>query len=54
MKSGQDYCYVQALGNMKDQDVDENGCLGSCCYREDYLCFILFFDFPYGQSRNSV
>ena len=33
------------LGNMKEQDVNENGWSGSGCYIIDgYLCSVLFID----------
>ena len=44
MKSGQDNCYVQGLENMNEQDVNEKGWSGSCCYSDNYLCSVLFLD----------
>ena len=38
------YCYVQALANMNDQDVNGNGWPGSSCYIDGYLCSVLFLD----------
>ena len=35
---------MQALGNMNEQDVNENGWPGSCCYSDHYLCSVLFLD----------
>ena len=35
--SGKDYCYVQALGNMNENDWP-----GSCCYIDCYMCSVLF------------
>ena len=40
------YCYVQALANMNEQDVNGNGWPGSGCYIDGYLCsdyFLTFF-----------
>ena len=42
-KIGLHYCYVQALANMNEQDVNGNGRPGSCCYIDGYyfvLCII--------------
>ena len=44
MKSGPHYCYVQALANMNEQDVNGNGWPGSGCYIDGYLCPVLFLD----------
>ena len=44
MKSGPHYCYVQAVANMNEQDVNGNGWPGSGCYIDGYLCSVLFLD----------
>ena len=36
--------YVQAQGNMNEQEVNENLWRGRCCYIDGYLCSVLFFD----------
>ena len=41
-KSGHDYCFMQALGNMNEQDVNENSWPSSYCCVDGYLCSVLF------------
>ena len=35
---------MQALGNMNEQGVNENGLPGSCCFSDGYLRSVLFRD----------
>ena len=35
---------MPAIENMNEQDVNENGCPGRCCYIDGYLCSVFFFD----------
>ena len=57
-KSGQNYFNMQALGYMNEQDVNENGWPGRCCYSDGYLCSVLFLDvfssvlFPEGAAHS--
>ena len=41
---GPHYCYVQALGNMNELDMNWNGWPGCCCYVDGYLSSVLFLD----------
>ena len=40
MENGLDYCYVQVLVNMNEQDINE--WTGGYCCGDGYLCYVLF------------